>query len=315
MLCAPVWRATLCRRTRSTSFDTPNGGVGACVHRVRAASCNRHLDAHRRARAPVPPPFARGGPAYRRTIGKSRYQPGECCATEKGDVTPARVCRAILGLGVLRAFVGVWRVGITKAARLPVGGVNACSVRLNGVPLCLYSHGPHPQETRLSQSQKCRWRVAYLMALASCSTHGNGTVSRSKAPGPAPCKREQGACAQLCTHKHNGRAASHGKVSVPTPLALHFAEGAPFQYLRGIGMVTLQPYIDMGIEIGQTAAPPVGLPTLASTYYSERAAPVVAFVPNKDLPQWQRCCRCRRRCNCCPPAGRAAQCLARRDCR
>lgn len=62
---------------------------------------------------------------------------------------------------------------------------------------------------------------------------------------------------------------------VPYPPAPHSAEDTPYQYLTGFALVTLQPFVDMGLEIGQTAAPPVGLPSLASTYNSECAQPVL----------------------------------------
>lgn len=47
-----------------------------------------------------------------------------------------------------------------------------------------------------------------------------------------------------------------------------------YPYIHGISLVMLQPFVDLGMEIGQSAAPPVGLPTLASTLYSKRAQPV-----------------------------------------
>lgn len=38
-------------------------------------------------------------------------------------------------------------------------------------------------------------------------------------------------------------------------------------YIKGLATVFLQSYRDLTVQIQETAAPPVGLPSLASTYY------------------------------------------------
>lgn len=42
----------------------------------------------------------------------------------------------------------------------------------------------------------------------------------------------------------------------------------PIPYISGLALVTLQKFTALAFEIGETAAPPVGVPTVANTLYS-----------------------------------------------
>lgn len=116
-----------------------------------------------------------------------------------------------------------------------------------------------PQET-LSIFRNFRWAAACSMAWDSCLAHGSGMVSGVSKAWP---------------RAHDGRVLAHCfRDTEPTHAALACpvrctAGDTPFPYITGIALVMLQPFVDLSFEIGQTPAPPVGLPTLASTYYSE----------------------------------------------
>lgn len=67
-------------------------------------------------------------------------------------------------------------------------------------------------------------------------------------------------------HAASARACHHG---VP-PVLYPCAGQNPIPIIAGFAWVMLQPFVDLALEIGQTATPSVGLPTLASTYYRKR---------------------------------------------